>query len=372
MRVSLLHPLLLLFSMSVATVLSKSPPGVKCAENEYYNTQKASCQLCDIACNGCRGPTQAGCIQCAAGYANQSNSCDLVCDLLRYYVDLNTFQCKKCDASCTNDFIESATNCNSCGQNLYRPDTDSCALDCPQAAGYYSNSFENRCVPCRDSACLSCEKDGECSKCAAWWQFDYSGRCVYRCPTGCASCASSDVDGKIFCRKCFIGWTMEHNGTCSCRYKNCLHCGENGCLSCPEGFLLDPLTQSCEECVKDCRVCQDRTTCSVCSPGYRLSQDASSCARCPNGCKYCTASRCTACEDGYHLDDSGKCAKVSYNYAPVKVSIEIANVSETGGTGNNTSKSTKTQKAAKPSNAKFGRRYKFWLITIAIAIFVHL
>lgn len=261
---------------------------------------------CHVSCGICPINQPTTCSYCNDGYFHHSSDrCSFTCSSPNTFLDFNDQDCKSCSSSC-NFCIESASNCNDCEKNsYYRPDTDSCAPNCPADSGFYQSVAERRCIPCRDPNCLSCNAMGECLKCRSFWHLEVTtGRCVTLCPQGCKTCSQSNSS----CDECEVDWkNYQQNfseittiNICQCPYENCLQCGVSACVTCRDGFFKNEFNE-CTRCTPGCQQCSSIQSCESCSPGYFKSEGK--CQPCPDGCRYCVSEDdCTSCENGYYME----------------------------------------------------------------------
>lgn len=138
------------------------------------------------------------------------------------------------------------------------------------------------------------------------------------CPTNCLSCSGSKT-----CTTCAGGYfkqTVENVDFCKACKANCLDCGSaTTCSKCKAGYLKSGENcnaceiDKCIEYVADTNPCQ----CSKCSSGT-LQEDDTKCIVCETGCKTCSSTdTCTACSDGYYLDNANcvACSEIKENCA---------------------------------------------------------
>lgn len=157
------------------------------------------------------------------------------------------------------------------------------------------------CRPCING-CLTCWRDGHCSRCKpGFFQLleekcydvcpdttaadPVMGRCVIDCSPGLVTDSSS----KTCLKECPIGTYLSTIGRCYKCLPGCATCFEHTCFECLEGLSLLPPESPTGygQCVKDC------------PRGYFKSNTGKECKLCPPGCSQCTrANRCTMCLPG--------------------------------------------------------------------------
>mmetsp|Transcript_28366 Transcript_28366/g.25197 ORF Transcript_28366/g.25197 Transcript_28366/m.25197 type:complete len:187 (-) Transcript_28366:102-662(-) len=155
-----------------------------------------------------------------------------------------------------------------------------------------------------------------------------SGEDCIPCPTGCASCSGGECDD------CSPAWFMfeEEDGTdvclthcpvtfrnnnvtntCDpCAVANCKLCQEEEdgpCDNCIDEYYFDEDTNTCNECIPNCKNCVDDQSCSLCYPAYYFLDDPISCVQdCGDGyringlvCQACTDPLCVNCDTNKNI-----------------------------------------------------------------------
>ena len=189
-----------------------------------------------------------------------------------------------------------------------------CKLDCGER--YYPDESDPNFYFCRNcpSNCLNCDNARTCTACIKdYYLTTLNGYklCVRAkdCAAGSFPTTKPDASGspQQICDNCL---------------SNCKKCNNSGdCSECFDGYFLDisnlppapppaPLLQYkcdltcpqgkfalpsglCANCKSNCEVCKDTLTCEKCNPGYSLIEDKSEC-QLPIGGK--------VCPDGYYYN----------------------------------------------------------------------
>ncbi|KCV69793.1 hypothetical protein H696_03238 [Fonticula alba] len=184
------------------------------------------------------------------------------------------------------------------------------AVFCPDG------TFPPDCLPC-DEVCATCRGPGlmDCSRCRLSLP-GVSDACVSACPEGtladldagtcecadpgCAECHPTGPGGAYRCTTCAPGFAQDLAApggglVCSACHAACSQClapdSAAACTQCsPAGGFLQPGTNTCR---------------STCPAGFRADVESGRCVACMAGCQACQAAdQCTACADGYFLDDA--------------------------------------------------------------------
>ncbi|XP_020608421.1 major surface trophozoite antigen 11-like [Orbicella faveolata] len=152
------------------------------------------------------------------------------------------------------------------------------------------------CVPCSQQ--LSNKRKGldrDTSKCPT----EPTTSAKPTCPTDCSSCQ----DG--ICLVCDSGFALVS------RRKNntiCIPCGSGR-----NGKKVDKSQCGSDTCGKGCLKCTNGS-CSACKDGFELNQEKSKCKKkkdCARGCLNCTSGICSKCKEGLTLNrKSKKCVKL--------------------------------------------------------------
>ena len=82
---------------------------------------------------------------------------------------------------------------------------------------------------------------------------------------------------KFKCKKCRENHFIKlEGGFGKCRVcpPNCLDCNPfKGCLSCKEGYWLDPVTSNCVKCTSNCAQCDCQGKCNLCESKFELNNN---------------------------------------------------------------------------------------------------
>jgi proprotein convertase subtilisin/kexin type 5 len=81
----------------------------------------------------------------------------------------------------------------------------------------------------------------------------------------------------------------------------------NCTASCPTGYYLDQLDNTCKLCLVNCTSCNALYNCSGCTGSYYLDASNALCYNCHTSCSDCTgpgADQCTSCQYPLYLKNS--------------------------------------------------------------------
>ena len=261
--------------------------------------------LCHDSCSSCNGTTENQCLSCnsSLGYYFYNNSCISLCPS-GFYGNNDSSICEICDILCKECFGPSSYDCLSCQSfNLYQnacieqcPNNtylsydfsllSSICLDCNNTCQTCSGPLETECLTCFDknyyflnNECLVCHET--CMNCHGTSSYDcdscnittglflYNSQCINQCPSryfydssiktcnlcdsSCLSCNDSSSNDCLKCQpnllltldnacqdSCDLG-SYAMNGACEACYEKCLECSgptENDCNSCKSQFYL--------------------------------------------------------------------------------------------------------------------------------------
>lgn len=126
----------------------------------------------------------------------------------------------------------------------------------------------------------------------------------------CTECMSSGP--YIVCKECAPGYqpSPDHNKCVPCSLPNCKTCRGTTCTACQEGFELQNGTcVACTTIDPNCTSCSGGK-CTGCASGYGASGGACvPCAQIQANCTQCSTGTCTACGNGYAANLQGQCVQ---------------------------------------------------------------
>lgn len=283
-----------------------SGTGTVTCRSGFYRSDYNKCSPC---------PANATCTSssftCNTGYKKEDNSCVKSCDS----------SCKTCTdngecATCDSNKFLYMGSCSTCPDHAICNGTGN--LKCE--TGYY-NFGPPLCLSCPANA--TCSGTGTLTCHEGYYRSNYAS-CT-ACSEGCKSCTNSTS-----CTACDSGRTLE-NGKCVCP-KNTIDMGR--CYPCPSHGICDGTsTFTCKDGYysfgyPDCFACPVGATCNkqtdsfTCNEGY-YQTNYNECSRCPTGCKTCidVSGSCTACSDGYNLEN-GECVLAqTVNTCPSRMTL---------------------------------------------------
>lgn len=216
-------------------------------------------------------------------------------------------------------------------------------------------------MKCNNGTCIGCSGKGQC-KCPAS-QYAHSNTCVNctkdsDCTDETQVCINAGtINSYCMVKVCEDGKYISNHvcQSCAAAMTGCIQCDvSNVCLECKTGFTLNAskkcVTTSCsagyfldedghcKTCGIGCATCTSAGLCASCSAGYTLKNGeceptecttsgtyldlrapSPGCKTCPTGCAECetvvstdtTASNCTLCKYGYHMEYSSSTQKYS-------------------------------------------------------------
>lgn len=208
-------------------------------------------------------------------------------------------QCLECTGPLGNQ-------CTACSPGKVISTKFGCAERCE--SGFIINTDNNKCDPCGNAICTSCDLNSQCNACKDGYLLNSINQECEECMNGCELCQDSSS-----CSKCKDGFYADSQRVCqSCPGDNCKQCDSNGCNTCIDSnnyhMIYDSQInkQICEEhnaCYNGiCNNCVDNK-CTECRDGYRLQNGE--CVRCPENCKECDENGCTKCHASYYLFPEG-------------------------------------------------------------------
>ena len=246
--------------------------------NNGYQLENSTCvKGCPDGCAVCNGST---CNKCESNKFLYSNIC--------FDCDTSTMICNGGALTCKNGYYKyGPPDCYACPENAtcISPGTLTCNK------GYYQSSY-NKCSPCSKN-CTSCTSSGSCTACAGGYILE-NGKCV---------CPKNTID-RGGCYACPVFGICDGTSTFTCK-DGYYSFGYPTCFACPVGAT-----------------CNKQTDSFTCNEGYYRS-DIAACSRCPTGCKTCidVSGSCTACSDGYNLEN-GECVLAqTVNTCPSRMTL---------------------------------------------------
>ncbi|KAL4454048.1 hypothetical protein ABPG73_009847 [Tetrahymena malaccensis] len=291
--------------------------------NGYYLNASNQCQQCQVPCGNCiDSPTK--CLSCTPAqnytFDSSNNSCNLKCDSSCKTCSLpnNSSSCLSCN---NGQYLNASNQCQQCqapcGNCI---DSPTKCLSCTPAQNYTFDSSNNSCSVICDSSCKTCSlpnNSSSCLSCNNGYYLNASNQCL-PCQAPCGNC----IDSPTKCLSCtpaqsytFDSSNNSCNSICDSSCKTCsLPNNSSSCLSCNNGYYLNPSNQ-CQQCQVPCGNCIDSPTkCLTCTPAQNYTFDSSnnSCnVKCDSSCKTCSlpnnSSSCLSCNNGQYLNASNQC-----------------------------------------------------------------
>ena len=228
---------------------------IVCPNNHYKDTNSCTCIPCSTLTSDCTRCSSEKCLSCTSGYGyyNSSNTC-VPCEK-GYYSD-GTKECMPCPEGKYQDELSQST-CKETPIGNYS-DSQASTSYTPCPAGTYQNKLSQK----------------ECISCPVGQYQNKTGQIVCKdCPEGkyqdetnstqCKSCEANNWSeaGSDTCYVCsddkpcgWIGSGSESSGVCKANqfkptgstecvdcdvvYPHCETCGENGCVTCKQYYVL--------------------------------------------------------------------------------------------------------------------------------------
>ncbi len=304
-----------------------------CPAGKYQDgTGASSCKNCTDGKWSAAGRTTQCVDNCTAGYYCKNGN-RVACPA-GTYSNAGAASCTDCPS---HYYCVGGTGATACPAGTQYTGTKAKALSnctaCP------ANSYSTGGIACTTcTACISCvATTGACSGCATG-KYLSAGKCN-NCPTHCTACSSASK-----CSACASGYsgTTCASPNCSANCKSCT--SPNTCANCDAGYIK--VNNKCEPCPAGTYSTGNATSCSNCDPGkWSKAARTSACTdKCPAG-NYCTGGKnqacgsgkystagasacetcasltahctkcnanggtCTACADGYKLNNKNKCVQ---------------------------------------------------------------
>ncbi|XP_031426860.1 proprotein convertase subtilisin/kexin type 5b isoform X2 [Clupea harengus] len=258
---------------SVSSVSAVEQPADEEIHEEYIGP-------CDPECaneGGCEGPGPQQCINCLHYFLKFKNNTRMcVSDCPSGFFRDDRRRCKKCSALCESCLGSRSDQCSTCRPGFYlKEGANTCVTSCPD--GFYLDLHSNMCRKCQDN-CKKCTAASICTECKPGLSLQDT-RCQLACDPGT--------------------YYNGHRRACEPCHSACATCAGTGmeaCHECAEGYYFEDW-----KCV------------SSCSVGYYMSEQKAengniqkSCSKCDPTCYSCTGSgerNCSACVNGYNLED---------------------------------------------------------------------
>ena len=252
---------------------------------------------------------------CKEGYYNLQGFC-LQCSI-------GSDNCAKCtyeppNGTNSNSTLENFFICQKCINNQYKIGND------------------GRCHKCYILYCQDCHYDENdksvCDKCFSGYYVNSEKTCslchwpVYISGGICEVCSSDITDYKNANCLCYNHYTNDKSFGCRRCPSNCEHCYVDSntdktiCYRCDIGYTLNSKGE-CVSCGDNCGYCyfdnNKNIICTACKPGFNMNEDRN-CLVCPNFCKSCKkisngSLQCTSCFDYYGLNSENQCAHCPNN-----------------------------------------------------------
>ncbi|KAH0576180.1 Cysteine-rich membrane protein 2 [Spironucleus salmonicida] len=318
-----------------------------CADGQYLSS--GTCANCDSKCATCTGSEASTCQSCANGNFLSGTTCSAC-------VSGNSMKCTcgtsencetcatdktKCD-TCIGEYDISATiPCSACKAGYFESsDIPKTCSKCPENCA--TCTAETTCKTCKDGNILTANLCVPCTK-------NQMTACTCKSTKNCQTCEASDKSKcatcinnfdpseSTPCQNCLPGFVKEvisGSDTCTACSANCATCTSGSvCTLCKNGFLLKGnectacstiQTTACTcQAAKNCSICDiSMIKCAACINNYELTgttpcekcrprffEDITAipnkCTACSNNCTTCTsASVCTACEEGFLIENN--------------------------------------------------------------------
>ena len=289
-----------------------------CEIGSYSNDESLTCNACPNGFISSLNKTH--CVECEMGkYAFEARKC-VSCPKGKYSEEekiISEQSCNACEIGKWNNKLGSNTedDCSECPAGRY---SDITALTNIQyckncEVGFYTNAFAGatECLQCPDGF-ISEKLSTECDECEKGKWADSRQRCV-ECQKGkygdelhqilesiCKNCPmgkwsdTSAATTVLTCNNCPGGRFNKNTGESNS--DNCLICqagkraesaeGATTCIDCPDGFISDKASVSCNEC-RVGKWADNKQRCVDCVKGKYSEQEhqisKQSCINCPTG-----------------------------------------------------------------------------------------
>ena len=172
----------------------------------------------------CLKTSMGYCTECAEGYYIHS--------------DGKTQVCKKCDESCSS--CQNSETCTNCASEYYWP-----------------KGTERKLCKSKGEINMTCTVGPTgCEQCKADYWINPNDPTMYNCSScleksggNCTKCHFNIETGNVDCDACTDKNFYSKNGKCEkcTELPNCLYCKEDKCITCQNGYTLDPGAVSCSK-----------------------------------------------------------------------------------------------------------------------------
>lgn len=152
-----------------------------CNSSQYKNSWNNSCDLCEVSCQTCNGPSDSNCLSCPTNVKYLLNGtggyCLNACPSVGY-VPLGN-NCERCDVTCNTCNGVSSSQCAVCKSGYYLS-SGYCRYICPN--GTFPDSVTGNCSTCHIT-CSYCFNStaNSCTFCATGLYL-YNFTCSNTCP----------------------------------------------------------------------------------------------------------------------------------------------------------------------------------------------
>jgi hypothetical protein len=232
----------------------------------YYMDHKGDCQLCHPTCLTCSAPGIFGCDTVNVPMQLHPNAYMALCpsSSSSSFTDLTTGLCTACDPSCLTCYDGNANSCLSCRSDFYLS-----SGTCICKPGFTLSG--TACLPCHPycSECNVPNDQNQCKNVLRDREAFSSGTTICSMPGYLQTGFARATDGTCYLNTCHI----------SC--KTCAGPTQSGCLTCPAGSELTPLSGPTGKC--------------ICSAGFGLNSAATRCVPCDPKCSTCDPSNFQSC-----------------------------------------------------------------------------
>lgn len=333
-----------------------------CPDNYILEADRGLCTICDPSCKQCSGSGKNNCISCPKGtFLRSDMSCQSTCPE-KTFKNIQTLSCDPCHEYCSRCTDNTQSSCQACNTGYYFTISNTCGLcernqfaeqdrcsDCDLTCDTCNGPTSKECLTCPDGIIVS---NGECSSNCNIGEFFGSSNQCQACDQSCLTCqgqASSCTACKdnqlLFNRSCVTSCppgrfpNIEISKCSQCHY-SCQECNgatAQNCISCSEGFILNPNGECLDSCpsgyyvkegLKKCDICHN--TCAECNgganneclsckanefllnmtciaecPSHFFPNNSNQCEECDSTCVECNRigdNGCTSCSLGFFLD----------------------------------------------------------------------